>query len=266
MASHHSLALVLAAIPVFAAAVSHDTLVTALEAKFPPNKTGSNVVAFVIQKEGVMAYPPGTLMVPENKVVDGNVEHSRLLGQMNTGAAALAAGTRVYVTKIESKNEMVKVHVSTMDKFDTAVVGVPTSKRMNAVLAFKFGKDFLNNATAEQVAPQITALLGPDTGAPAANGAPPTTGGGAPPPAPPPAPESPKSFEPVAPPPPPPDAAPAPPAAPAGKIAVGQTTAQVVAILGQPTRVNDLAGGKKKEFVYSDLTITFTNGKVSDVR
>ena len=100
------------AVSLTAAAVVHDALVSALEGKFPPSKTGSNATVFSVLKEGLMAYPPGTLMVPDNRIVNGNVEHSRLLGMTanaNPGAAELAPGTRVYVTKIESKNELVKV-------------------------------------------------------------------------------------------------------------------------------------------------------------
>jgi hypothetical protein len=46
-------------------------------------------------------------------------------------------------------------------------------------------------------------------------------------------------------------------------IALGQTTDQVVAILGQPTQVVDL--GAKKIYVYPSLKITFNNGQVADV-
>ncbi|MBV8820214.1 MAG: hypothetical protein JO022_17770 [Acidobacteriaceae bacterium] len=255
------------AFTVQAASESHESLVTALEAKFPPTKTGSNAAVFTIQKDGVMAYPPATLMMPENKIVEGRVEHSRMLGSMNMAASVLAAGTRVYVTKIESKNEFVKLHVSTMDKFDTAVVGVAAVKRLNAVLAFKFGKDFLNTATVEQVSSQIAAVLGPDTGpAPGgatSNAAPPSAPAAPPPPQAPAAPSN--SFEPVAPPPPPADAAPAAPAPKPVSISLGQSVDQVLAIMGQPQKINDLPG-KKKQYVYPDLKITFTNGKVSDVQ
>jgi hypothetical protein len=47
-------------------------------------------------------------------------------------------------------------------------------------------------------------------------------------------------------------------------IALGQTTDQVTAALGQPKRVIDL--GTKKIYVYADMKITFKAGKVSDVQ
>lgn len=46
-------------------------------------------------------------------------------------------------------------------------------------------------------------------------------------------------------------------------VQLGQTTDQVEAILGKPTTIVDL--GAKKKWVYKDLKITFTNGKVTDV-
>jgi hypothetical protein len=63
------------------------------------------------------------------------------------------------------------------------------------------------------------------------------------------------------------------PAAPAGAtataaapqtIGLGQTTDQVVAAMGEPKNIVDL--GTKKIYVYSDLKVTFTGGKVSDVQ
>jgi hypothetical protein len=47
-------------------------------------------------------------------------------------------------------------------------------------------------------------------------------------------------------------------------ISLGQTIDEVVAIQGQPQKVVDL--GAKKIYVYKDMKITFTDGKVSDVQ
>jgi hypothetical protein len=47
-------------------------------------------------------------------------------------------------------------------------------------------------------------------------------------------------------------------------ISLGQTTEEVVAILGQPQQIVDL--GSKKIYVYKDLKITFIDGKVTDVQ
>ena len=47
-------------------------------------------------------------------------------------------------------------------------------------------------------------------------------------------------------------------------ISLGQTIEQVMAIQGDPQKIVDL--GAKKIYVYSDIKITFTDGKVSDVQ
>jgi len=47
-------------------------------------------------------------------------------------------------------------------------------------------------------------------------------------------------------------------------ISLGQTTEEVVAILGQPQQIVDL--GSKKIYIYKDLKITFIDGKVTDVQ
>jgi len=56
----------------------------------------------------------------------------------------------------------------------------------------------------------------------------------------------------------------APPAAPPKTIALGQTTDQVVGILGQPQKIVNL--GAKQMYFYADMKVIFTNGKVTDVQ
>jgi hypothetical protein len=58
------------------------------------------------------------------------------------------------------------------------------------------------------------------------------------------------------------DTAPSPPGP--VTISLGQTIAEVEAINGKPDKIIDL--GAKKIYVYKDLKITFTDGKVSDVQ
>lgn len=58
--------------------------------------------------------------------------------------------------------------------------------------------------------------------------------------------------------------APAAPAAPPATVDIGQTTDQVVAILGQPEKIINL--GAKQIYVYKDLKVTFVKGKVTDAQ
>ncbi|HEY4709015.1 MAG TPA: hypothetical protein VIH46_02495 [Candidatus Acidoferrales bacterium] len=54
------------------------------------------------------------------------------------------------------------------------------------------------------------------------------------------------------------------PAAAPKTIALGQTTDQVVEILGQPQKIVNL--GAKQMYFYADMKVIFTNGKVTDVQ
>jgi hypothetical protein len=60
-----------------------------------------------------------------------------------------------------------------------------------------------------------------------------------------------------------PNAAP-PSSAPPATLSLGQTTDEVTAILGPPKNIVDL--GPKKIYVYSDMKVTFKNGKVADIQ
>jgi hypothetical protein len=82
------------------------------------------------------------------------------------------------------------------------------------------------------------------------------------------------SLPPDTPPPPPPDTQLAPdvppPPPPADtppsetNLKLGQTIAEVLAILGQPVRIADL--GPKQIYQYKDLKITFVGGKLTDAQ
>jgi hypothetical protein len=54
------------------------------------------------------------------------------------------------------------------------------------------------------------------------------------------------------------------PAAPPATVEIGQSTDEVVAILGQPTKIINL--GLKQIYVYKDLKVTFVKGKVTDAQ
>jgi hypothetical protein len=54
------------------------------------------------------------------------------------------------------------------------------------------------------------------------------------------------------------------PAAPPATVEIGQTTDEVVAILGQPDKIINL--GPKQIYVYKDLKVTFVKGKVTDAQ
>ena len=162
----------------------------------------------------------------------------------------LTVGEKVYVTKIDVNVKGEKVTFSLVECDTCNNVQQPSGYK--AQLAFQFDKGYLETANASQVEDTIGQVLTIDTGsgsdsqqasnAQVAQGA---QGGG-------------QGQQQAA-----AAAAPAPAAEPVS-IEVGQTPEQVKAALGDPQKIVKL--GSKQIYVYKDLKITFTNGKVSDVQ
>ncbi len=260
-------------------ATAQDGLLTALQKKYPvteftPDKTQitSTGAVMSIQKEGINSEPVGGILVVDNKIVDGKVQQpgkwtrfgkttgcSDITAWRSCGSSLhiLKPGDKVYVTKIEAKNDpkndLLKFSIITCDPLDAG----DEQKRYVAVLSFRLPKDYLAQASPDEIQQMVEGFLAPDSGAQGAdNGG----GNGAPPPQPT------QPVQPVQAPAPAQVVAPQTPApeTPTQTIAIGQTIAQVVAILGQPQQIIDL--GSKKTYKYKDLKVIFVNGKVSDVQ
>jgi hypothetical protein len=180
------------------------------------------------------------------------------------GTRPFVQGEKLYVTKIEVKDNIVLTLVS------DAINNVTYKAEMR----FPIAKGTSPDATqADQMIAELFTSAAPDTSqgdkqAPAAGAAaqtnqaqPAAAAEVAPAPiAPPPPPPQDPALAPIAPPPPPPDA----PAAPPQTLGLGMTIDQVVAILGQPQRVANL--GTKQIYSYKDLKVTFVDGKVTDIQ
>ena len=198
----------------------------------------------VIQVDG-MAASPVTEFAFGNTYKDGRIKRSlagALIHQANS-IRDLRAGDRVYLLKTEVKDSGVVFNVQTCDLCDGSP-GDLAQMPYRAALTFQYPKGYWNSTDFGQIQQTIGEVFA------FANG---------------PAPSAQPNPEPIA----PRDAqmAQQPPPAPQPepvKIGLGQTTAQVVAGLGQPDKVVDL--GSKKIYIYKDLKITFVDGKVSDVQ
>jgi hypothetical protein len=175
----------------------------------------------------------------------------------------LAAKEKVYLLKMEAKDDAVIFTVQTCGTCDPAAVD-PSHKPFVASISFKFIKGFLAVTNLKQVQDAIGALLlVPDAGAaaqPAADAAQNTQQNNqqtqAQPPAQAAAPDPPPAkFEPIKEPPPPPP--------PQPKLEKGLTIDQVVAQLGQPETTATV--GEKQIYLFKEWKVTFINGKVSDI-
>ncbi len=222
---------------------------------------------------GVYSLPSSIMIVPDNKVSDGKIQPPSMFAKMTwtkIGSHVLQTGDKVYITKMERKDEsgdvLLKFTILTASALD--VSGQEGQKKYLATVSFKFKKGYLDDSPPEEVEQAIEAVLAPDTGDDnsqgggdntAANQAPAQPKGR-------PAPQAPAQQQAVA----PPVAAPAPPApapAPAGPpptISIGESSTQVLQALGMPQQMIDL--GKKKTFVYKNMKIIFVDDKVSDVQ
>jgi hypothetical protein len=234
-----------------------------------------------IQLDGIQANPmkssPFQNTFEDGQVVAGG--HSAVSKFMPGGLGkkpfaapprTLAAKEKVYLLKMEAKDDAVIFTVQTCGTCDPAAID-PTHKPFVASISFKFIKGFLAATDLKHVQDSIGALLVvPDAGAAAAaqpatdaaqQNAQQNTQQNAPQPQAQPAPQQAAApdpatkFAPIQEPPPPPP--------PQPKLEKGQTIDQVVAQLGQPETTATV--GDKQIYLFKEWKITFVGGKVADI-
>jgi hypothetical protein len=211
----------------------------------------------VLQKDNLLMYTSSTTAPPTNTYKDGKISQGvfgiaackwcrKIPGTgsaPNVDSRTFVTGEKFWVTKIDVHDDGV-----VFEFFSDPINDV----RYYGLLKFPYSKgappstDQMMSTIAEVVKVQPADNSGGDSGQQAQAPAPPPA---APQPA----------MAPIAPPPPPTDA---PPAAPK-TITLGQTKDQVVAIMGQPTKVVKLP--TKEIDYYPDMKVTFVGGKVKDV-
>jgi hypothetical protein len=270
------------------AALAQDNpdLVAALKKKYRITEINSQGVAanpgtvLTVEADGINAEPYPTMITFENPVVDGQVkQRSKGFGLLkSTNLQILQPGQKVYITKInsssQSQDDSLKVTILTTDAVLATYSGsygghYQTAKRYSTTLAFKLPKGALTQLSVDDASKTIEAVLSVN---PADQGRARATGVVA------------RSCEPHctvstttgevvggavvtqadAPAPAPQPQAQAQPQAPPPTVSLGQTPAQVTAILGSPKQIIDL--GSKQIYKYPDMKIIFLNGKVSDVQ
>jgi hypothetical protein len=170
---------------------------------------------------------------------EGRLIHSlpAAMTEGNSRYRTFNRGEKWRPTKVELRRDEVRLNVVTVQEYG----GV----RFKTTVVFQFEKNHpLDSTDFDRVLKTMSELFSVDDTAKAVPAAPP--------------PETPMAEPPPPPAPPPPTAE---PAAPPKPIEAGQTIDQVVAILGQPTRIVSL--GAKKIYIYKDLKATFQDGKLA---
>jgi hypothetical protein len=254
-----------------------DSLQGQLTAKYKLAKLGtdSNGLAvietgtvLVIKKGGILSSPSGNAVIVPSYVKDGQIKTAnntamkgvnKLLSWKGvkdpTGAAStdtkfLTVGEKVYASKIDVNQKDSKVTLTIIECDTCNDVKDASSRRAQVV--FEFPAGYLNGADGGQLSDVINQVLeiqaddnnqqqaqsqdaqgqnAQAQDAPAQQAAP---------------------------------AQPAAPPQPPTTIALGQTTDEVTALLGQPEKIVNL--GAKQIYIYKDMKVTFLKGKVSDVQ
>jgi hypothetical protein len=279
------------------------TIQKKLAAEFSQTKTTADLTdivtagsILVLQKDNMVLSPTTTTALGQNTYKDGKISQNAAvkaksafskLGRIpgvsmvpGVGAAAGAAGTadaasgasprtyvtgeKMWVTKIEVKTDG-KDEIVVFDLFTDAVSDIRYKGQVRMVYPKGASADQVNKLVGEvfKVQPpedQKDASAGGGQQQQQQKGAPavPAAREAAPPAIAPPPPPAENAAPPDIPPPPPPTDA------PPATIGLKQTIEQVVAIMGQPTRIANL--GTKQIYYYKDLKVTFTAGKVTDVQ
>jgi len=246
------------------------------------NQVTKDGTTMALKCAGIYSLPAGMMAVsapPDTTVMDGKIKPLNVFAKgmlEKFGAHVLQTGDKVYITRIESKddpkNDVVKFTISSVDSFD--VTGQSSQQKFVAAVSFKFKKGYLNEASPDDVEQAIEAVMAPDTGTDEAQGGNNQNGGGPPqrstgqPPlqASGAAPSNAAGPAPQNAPGPAPSQATAPlaPAGPAPTITLGESSTQVLQAMGMPLQMIDL--GKKKTYVYKNMKIVFVDDKVSDVQ
>lgn len=219
-----------------------------LQQQYPPTKLAGDKLrvtqpgtVLLVQMNGIFASPLNEFAFA-NSYKDGRIKRSAASALIHdaNNSRDIQAGERVYLLKTEVKDSGIVFSVQSCLACD----GSDVEMAYRASLTFQFPKGYLETtdfARIQRTISQVFTLAGSgDTGAPPGVESP-----------------VPQVAEPARQP------GSAPQAEPA-RIALGQTTDQVTASLGQPDKVVDL--GNKKIYIYRDLKITFLDGKVSDVQ
>jgi hypothetical protein len=206
-------------------------------AKMGSDSGGRSVVdagtVLVIQKGGILGVPPGNVAMAPATYKDGDLHgpNGFAAGLVGHDTRQLTVNEKVYITKIDvrSKNDKIMLTIVECDSCN----GVQQPSSYKSAVVFQFPKGYLDKADVSQVQGVIGQVLAPDTSSPdqAQNQ---------------------------------PQSAPDQPSSAPRTIQLGQTIDQVQAALGQPDKIVDL--GAKKIYVYKDLKVVFTDGKVVDVQ
>ena len=158
---------------------SNEALKEALEAKYQLTKTGMDRVritqqgtVLVVQKDGISGDLSSDLTFLNNKVHDGQIAQQggfMAAMQNKTTSRNLKTGDKVYVFKIDVKDDQVQFFIITCDTYDVNLKGSTKQTRYKALLSFELGREFMASATPETVEKAVETIIIPESEAQEAN-------------------------------------------------------------------------------------------------
>src|SRR5277367_361864 len=132
--------------------------------KFGVDSTGFTVTeagtVLMVQKGGVLAFPPADLGVLATKYENGTIHSPNVMAgifKQNVSTRFLTAGERVYVTKLDinMKGEKISFSIVECDSCN----GVTTPAYYKAAVSFQFAKGYLESANPADVETTISQVL-----------------------------------------------------------------------------------------------------------
>jgi hypothetical protein len=159
------------------ATAAKSDLEEALTGKYSMTKTGIDRMritqpgtVLVVQQDGIDADLASDASYSDNLVRDGRVAQAKgFFAQGRDTSRLLKTGDKVFVYKIEIKDDKVRYFVITCETYEVNVHGSTKQTRYKGMLSFEFGKDYMATATADRVKKAVDAVIIPEDEAKAAN-------------------------------------------------------------------------------------------------
>lgn len=117
----------------------------------------------VIQKEGVFANPSIDFGNQTDSVINGEVHGPKMGLFTDENDRDLKVGTRVYMTRIDIRNDGIRFDIITCETFDVNVHGNTKNIRYSATLDFKLSGASLEAGDAKAIKKVVDAVLQPES-------------------------------------------------------------------------------------------------------
>lgn len=148
------------------------TLEEFLASNYEVTKTGIDRVrvtkagtVLVIRKENISGDLASDMTFLNNKVIDGTVQQAGGLGAALQGkktSRVFKAGEKVYVFKIEVKDDAVRFFVISGETYDVNLRGSTRQTRYKSEISFEFPKGYLEGAEPATVKKVIDEVIAPE--------------------------------------------------------------------------------------------------------